>query len=200
MGYMRVSSKKQLDGNSLEQQFNEITERYPNIKVFEEQQSGVKDRPMFNKIFNSLEIGDTLVVTKLDRFCRSTKEGLGYIDDLLGRGVRIHILNMGLIENTAMGRLIVTCILAFAEFERSMILERTQSGKEIAKKKEGYKEGRPKKYSKEQIKNALNMLAVNGGTESYTSASRLLRISKSTLVRANREYHKNKLLNGEKLK
>jgi len=198
VGYMRVSSKKQLDGNSLEQQFNEITERYPNIKVFEEQQSGVKDRPMFNKIFNSLEIGDTLVVTKLDRFCRSTKEGLGYIDDLLGRGVRIHILNMGLIENTPMGRLIVTCILAFAEFERSMILERTQSGKEIAKKKEGYKEGRPKKYSKEQIKNALNMLAVNGGTESYTSVSRLLRISKSTLVRANREYHKNKLLNGEK--
>lgn len=198
MGYMRVSSKKQLDGNSLEQQFNEITERYPNIKVFEEQQSGVKDRPMFNKIFNSLEIGDTLVVTKLDRFCRSTKEGLGYIDDLLGRGVRIHILNMGLIENTPMGRLIVTCILAFAEFERSMILERTQSGKEIAKKKEGYKEGRPKKYSKEQIKNALNMLAVNGGTESYTSVSRILRISKSTLVRANREYNKNKLLDVNK--
>lgn len=64
-----------------------------------------------------------MVVTKLDRFCRSAKEGLGYIDFLMNKGVKIYILNMGLIENTPMGRLILTNLLAFAEFERSMIVE-----------------------------------------------------------------------------
>ena len=78
-------------------------------------------------------------------FFRSVKEGLGYIDELLAKGVRIHILNMGLIEDTPMGRLMVTNLLAFAEFERAMILERTQGGKAIAKQKPGYKEGRKAK-------------------------------------------------------
>ena len=59
---------------------------------------------------------------------------------LLEKRVKIHILNMGLIENTPVGKLIVTNLLAFAEFERAMIIERTQSGKAIAKTKEGFKE------------------------------------------------------------
>ncbi|MDU1604732.1 MAG: recombinase family protein [Clostridium sp.] len=72
----------------------------------------------------------------LDRFCRTTKKGLQYIDMLIGKGVKIHILNIGLIEDTPMRRLIVTNLLAFTEFERAMIIERTQSGKAIAKTKE----------------------------------------------------------------
>lgn len=64
----------------------------------------------------SLKEGDTLVVTKLDRFCRTTKEGLEYIDKLISKGIKIHIFNMGLIEDTPMGKLIVTNLLAFAEF------------------------------------------------------------------------------------
>ena len=55
---------------------------------------------------------------------------------LIGKGVKIHILNIGLIEDTPMRRLIVTNLLAFTEFERAMIIERTQSGKAIAKTKE----------------------------------------------------------------
>jgi len=185
IGYCRVSTKGQLDGNSIEEQSNKILERYSNAEIIEESYSGAKERPIFNSVIDSLQSGDMLVVTKLDRFCRTTKEGLEYIDRLMDKGVRIHILNMGLIEDTPMGRLIVTNLLAFAEFERAMIIERTQSGKAIAKTKEGFKEGRPKSYTKKQIDNALSMLTVNGGNHSYNEVAELLGISKSTLIREN---------------
>ncbi len=194
IGYCRVSTKGQLDGNSLEEQSTKILERYSNAKIVEESYSGVKERPIFNKVLESLKSGDTLVVTKLDRFCRTTKEGLEYIDRLMDKGIKIHILNMGLIEDTAMGRLIVTNLLAFAEFERAMIIERTQAGKAIAKTKEGFKEGRPKSYTKEQLDNALSMLSINGGNYSYKELERLLGISKSTLIR---EMRKRKLEEGQ---
>ncbi|MDU2702380.1 MAG: recombinase family protein [Veillonella sp.] len=185
IGYARVSTKKQIDGNSLEQQLALITNRYPSAIVYEESKSSVKERKTFNKIIDGLNRGDILVVTTLDRFCRTVKEGLEVIDSLINKGVIIHILNMGLIEDTPMGRLIVTNLLAFAEFERAMIVERTQTGKAIAKSKEGWKEGRPKVYSKEQLDLALSMLTVNGGDKSYKEVERLLGISKSTLIREN---------------
>lgn len=185
IGYCRVSTKGQLDGNSIEEQSKKILDRYSNAEIIEESYSGAKERPIFNKVLDSLESGDTLVVTKLDRFCRTTKEGLEYIDRLMDNGIKIHILNMGLIEDTPMGRLIVTNLLAFAEFERAMIIERTQSGKAIAKTKEGFKEGRPKSYTKKQLDNALNMLSINGGNYSYKEVEELLGISKSTLIREN---------------
>lgn len=185
IGYARVSTRNQLDGNSLEQQLGLITNRYPTAIVYEESKSSMKERKVFKKVIEALNEGDTLVVTTLDRFCRTVKEGLEIIDLLMDKGVRIHILNMGLIEDTPMGRLIVINLLAFAEFERSMIVERTQTGKAIAKTKEGWKEGRPKLYTNEQLDNALSMLTVNGGNRSYKEVERLLGISKSTLIREN---------------
>lgn len=190
IGYIRVSTKGQLEGNSIEDQRKNILDRYSNAKIIEESYSAAKDRYVFNKLLDDIEPGDTLVVTKLDRFCRTTKEGLQYIDKLMGKGVKIHILNMGLIEDTPMGRLIVTNLLAFAEFERAMIIERTQSGKAIAKIKPGFKEGRPKKHSPKQIERALGMLTINGGNSSYTEVAEITGISKSTLIR---EVNKRKL-------
>lgn len=144
IGYARVSTAGQKEkGNSLEDQANIIHSNYPSIEIVSEAYSGAKEREKFNALLERLNKNDMLVVTKLDRFCRKTKEGLEYIDMLMKKGVKIHILNMGLIEDTPMGRLIVTNLLAFAEFERSMILERTKAGKDIARCKEGYKEGRP---------------------------------------------------------
>ena len=183
-GYCRVSTKGQLEGNSIEEQEREIRARYPNVELIAESYSAVKERPVFNELLEQCQQGDVLVVTKLYRFCRTTKEGLQYIDLLMGKGVKIHILNMGLIEDTPMGRLIVTNLLAFAEFERAMIIERTQAGKAIAKTKAGFKEGRPKKYSKEQIEHALKLLETN----SYKQVEKMTGISKSTLIRnRNRE-------------
>lgn len=185
IGYVRVSTKGQLDGYSIDQQIGEILSVYKEVVIHEEGLSGAKERPVFNEVLSILEKDDILVVTKLDRFCRTTKEGLQYIDMLLEKRVKIHILNMGLIENTPVGKLIVTNLLAFAEFERAMIIERTQSGKAIAKTKEGFKEGRPKKFTKKQLDNALSMLNINGGNYSYSQVEELLGISKSTLIREN---------------
>lgn len=185
IGYVRVSTKGQLDGYSIDQQIGEILSVYKEGVIYEEGLSGAKERPVFNEVLSILEKDDILVVTKLDRFCRTTKEGLQYIDMLLEKRVKIHILNMGLIENTPVGKLIVTNLLAFAEFERAMIIERTQSGKAIAKTKEGFKEGRPKKFTKKQLDNALSMLNINGGNYSYSQVEELLGISKSTLIREN---------------
>ncbi len=187
-GYIRVSTKAQLDNNSFEQQEKEILERYPNAEIYKEQFTGSSiDRPVFNKLLNKLQKNDTLVVTKLDRFCRTTKEGLGLIDELSNRGIRIHILNMGLIEDTPMGKLIVTNLLAFAEFERSMIIERTQQGKAIAKEKPYFKEGRPRKFNRKTIEQALSMLTVNGGRYSYNEVAEIMGISRSTLIRRQNE-------------
>ena len=182
-GYARVSTKGQLDGNSIEEQTKLIQSNYADAEIIIESYSGAKERPLFNKILESAKENDYVVVTKLDRFCRSTKEGLGYIDLLLNKGVKIHILNMGLIENTPMGRLIVTNLLAFAEFERAMIIERTQGGKAIAKQKTDFKEGRPKKYNGKKINHAMELLE----SYSYKQVEEMTGISKSTLVREKRK-------------
>lgn len=187
IGYVRVSTRGQLEGNSIEEQTNKILERYPNAAIVEEGYSAAKDREVFNTVMDQLEPGDTLVITKLDRFCRTTKEGLNYIDNLMNRNVKIHILNMGLIEDTPMGRLIVTNLLAFAEFERAMIIERTQAGKAVARTKVGFREGRPKKYDIKKLDNALSMLSINGGKYSYKEVEEITDISKSTLIREMRK-------------
>ena len=182
-GYCRVSTKGQLDGNSIEEQTTAIKNLYSDTEIIVESYSGAKERPLFNQLLDKAQENDYVIVTKLDRFCRSTKEGLEYIDLLMNKGVKIHILNMGLIENTPMGRLIVTNLLAFAEFERAMIIERTQGGKQIAKQRTDFKEGRPPKYNKKKINHALELLNIY----SYKQVEELTGISKSTLIRAKRK-------------
>ena len=181
-GYCRVSTTgQQRDGNSIENQHNRISERYPTAIFIDEAYSGAKLRPKFMRLLAELRAGNILVVTKLDRFCRTTKEGLEYIDLLMERGVCIHILNMGLIEDSPMGRLIVTNLLAFAEFERAMIAERTQSGKAVAKQKEGYREGRPRKELP-QLGDYYNR--VEAGEITVSAACKEMQISRSTWYRA----------------
>ncbi len=143
-GYARVSAKTQLKGNSLQDQKKEL-KKYGCQEIIEEQFSGkTTTRPKFeNLIMNQLHTGDTLVVTKLDRFARNVTEGVFTIRYLFSKGIRVHVLNVGLLENTAMGNFFITTLLAVAELERCMILERTAAGKEIARTREGFKEGRP---------------------------------------------------------
>ena len=191
IGYCRVSTKGQLDGNSIEEQTLSIRERYPTAEIVVESYSGAKERPIFNELMERLAFGDTLIVTKLDRFCRTTKEGLQYIDLLLNKGVKIHILNMGLIESSPMGRLIVTNLLAFAEFERAMIIERTQAGKALAKQRDNFREGRKPIYTPEQIDHALKLLENN----SYSQVVKMTGISKSTIIRAKRKKVSQEILN-----
>ena len=125
-GYIRVSTKGQVPGTSLAEQEQQIRERYPTATIVREAASGAHERQVFDNLCKSLQAGDTLVVCKMDRFCRSAKEGLQYVDLLRDKGVAVHILNMGLLDNSPMGRLVATMLLAFAEFERAQIIERTQ--------------------------------------------------------------------------
>lgn len=185
-GYCRVSSKGQLENNSLEQQEIVILEKYDSAKIIKEQFTGTTtDRPKLNDLIKDLEKNDTLVVAKLDRLARNTVEGIELVQELFNKGVSVHVLNVGLLENTSMGKFFLTTLLAVAEMERNTIVERTQLGKAIAKTKEGFTEGRPKSYTVKQLDNALGMLSINGGDKSYTEVSELLGMSKSTLIREN---------------
>ncbi len=80
-----------------------------------------------------LKTGDTLIVTKLNRFARNTRETLAIIQELFKENVKVNILNMGLIDNTPTGQLVFTIFSAFAQLERNIIVTRTQEGKLYAK-------------------------------------------------------------------
>ena len=183
-GYARVSSAGQAkDGNSLEAQRAALKEKGADI-IIEEQFTGTTTkRPEFSALIKKLQAGDTLVVTKLDRFARSAAQGVQLIQNLLQRDVSVNVLNMGLLDNRPASKLMMTVMLAFAEFERDMIVERTQEGKKLAKQQPGYREGRPRK-PKSQTNHALSLLASG---MSYTQVSALTGISKSTLQRRRRE-------------
>ena len=187
--YCRVSSKVQMEGNGLEAQEKEILSRYSNAIVYKEQHTGkTVNRPIFEKVLSKLKTGDTLVVAKLDRLARNTTEGITIIQDLFKRGVAVHVLNVGLLEDTATGHFFITTLLAVAELERQMILERTAAGREIARKREGYKEGRPKKYNHDRIISALKLTNVHGGNLSFKQAAELTGISIATLQRESKQH------------
>jgi len=178
-GYARVSTF----GQDLQSQIQLLKNENCGI-IFEEKFTGTKkERPQFQELLNKLQQGDTLVVTKLDRFARSTVDGIQTIKMLFEKGVKVHVLNMGLVENTPTGRLIFNILSSFAEFERDMIVERTQEGKAIAKQREDFREGRPNKFTKKQIEHALSLL----DSHSYKEVESTLGISKSTLIRAKRK-------------
>ena len=190
-GYARVSTVGQsINGSSLEEQVAALTEYGCNQIITEAYTGKTVDRPQFTALLSKLQSGDTLVVTKLDRFARSTVEGVQTVRELFTRDVKVHILNIGLIENTLSGNLILTVFLAFAEFERGMILERTQNGKALAKMQPGFREGRPPKYKPAQINHALELL---GSGLSYRQVENVTGISKSTLVRAKRTKYQSEI-------
>ena len=179
-GYARVSTAGQyMNGNSLEDQTKAL-EQYGCQKIITEAFTGkTVDRPQFQSLYNQLRPGDTLVVCKLDRFARTVIEGVQTVRELFERGAWVHILNMGLIENTITGNLILTVMLAFAEYERGMIVKRTQTGKMEARQNPDFRNGRPSKYQKSQIRYTFDLLSVG---KTYREVEALTEISKSTLV------------------
>ena len=107
-GYARVSSKTQLKGNSLEEQRTEL-ENNGCEEIIEELFTGkTTARPKLDELLKRLQPGDTLVVCKLDRFARTMMEGVTTIRSLFNKDVRVHVLNVGLLENTAMGNFFIS--------------------------------------------------------------------------------------------
>lgn len=181
-GYGRVSSKGQaLNGNSLEDQEKKLLEAGCDEVILEAFTGTKMDRPKFSALLERLEPGDTLIVTKLDRFARTASAGVEVIKDLMGRGVSVHVLNMGLVEDTPTGRLILNILLAFAEFERDNIVERLADGREVAKENNpDYKEGRK---SKAPANFHWYLKAVDAGEITVAEACRLLKIHKTQWYR-----------------
>lgn len=180
-GYCRVSTQMQArDGNSLEAQEKLLWENGAK-EIYSDTFTGTKaHRPELDRLLDKLQAGDKLIITKLDRIARSASQGAELVQTLLDKGITVHVLNMGLLDNTPTGKLIRNIMLAFAEFERDMIVERTQEGKAIAKRQPDFKEGRPRIYGRKQIQHALGLLQ----DHSYRQVTELTGISKSTLIRA----------------
>lgn len=145
-GYARVSTKGQArDGNSLDAQTAILTEAGAEKIYYDSYTGTTTDRQEFDKLKDILAPGDKLLITKLDRFARTVAQGSSLIESLIEKDVTVHVLNIGIMDNTPTGRLIRNIMLSFAEFERDMIVERTQEGKAIAREKGVRVDGRPEK-------------------------------------------------------
>lgn len=186
-GYVRVSSIGQAtNGNGLEAQRRAVQDAGA-VEIVEDVFTGTTaDRPGLQTLLDRVQAGDEIIAVKIDRIARNVSDGCTLISDLLDRGVAVRILNLGRIDDTPTGRLTLHIMLAFAEYEKDIIKERLLAGREVARQKPGYREGRPQKYSPELLQFAVGLLACH----SYTEVSRLTGISKSTLIRAKRT-HKN---------
>ena len=114
-GYARVSTKKQLHGNSIEEQHNTLIEQGCQEIVTEQYTGKTTDRPELKLLMGKMKKGDTLVVTKLDRLARNVVEGITLIRELLHSGIKVHVLNVGLLDDTPMGNFFITTLLAVAE-------------------------------------------------------------------------------------
>ncbi len=178
-GYIWVSIKQQ----ELDVQQEQLRRMGCEIIYCETMSCSKIVRQEFQKLLSEIQSGDTLVVTKLNSLGRSIREALSIIEALFQKGININILNLGIIEDTPTGKLILITCSAFADFEACLTSERMAEGKFLARKRPGYKEGRPKKYADDQLDLAMKELKEH----SYSQVAKSTGISKSTLVRYRRK-------------
>ena len=150
-GYARVST----DGQSVTAQVTELT-KAGCAKVFRETASGAQtNRAQLRKALDQLGAGDVLMVTRLDRLARSTRDLLNTLATITDRKAGFRSLGDTWADTTtAHGRLMVTVLGGLAEFERDLIRSRTGEGRERAKAR-GVKMGRKPKLTPHQTKEAL---------------------------------------------
>lgn len=187
-GYARVST----NGQNLDEQIEQL--RAHDIEptnIFSEKFTGTKtNRPQFNELLSTIKSGDTLVVTKLDRLARNTQEALKVINKLLDDDITINVLNLGILENSTTGKLVTTVLLAISQMERDLIVERTQAGKEYAKKhNKNFKEGRPKRVITKYYMNIYKYLK-NG--HSYSETAEYFGVARTTVYNIKRQIEQDK--------
>jgi DNA invertase Pin-like site-specific DNA recombinase len=149
--------------------------------VFKEKVSGAKtDRPELAKVIGRLEPGDVLVVTRLDRLARSTRDLLNVIAAISDRGAGFKSIKDAWADTTtAHGRLMLTVLGGLAEFERELIRARTGEGRARAKAR-GVRFGRPRKMTPHQRQEALQRLAAG---ETQADVARTYNIDATTIGR-----------------
>lgn len=150
-------------------------------RTFEETASGAqRDRPKLTEALEFMRDGDTLVVWKLDRLARSTKQLIDTVESLEARGVGFQSLTEKIDTTSAGGRLIFHIFASLAEFERGLIRERTMAGLASARAR-GRLGGRPRSLSPADIDVAVTLL---GNPElTVSEVARRLSVSPATLYR-----------------
>jgi len=175
-GYARVST----DGQSLASQNAEL-HAAGCVKVYAEKISGARsNRPELAKVLKRLDTGDVLIVTRLDRLARSTRDLLNILDDIAKCGAGFKSLHDAWADTTSPhGRLMVTILAGLAEFERELILARTSDGRARAKAR-GVRFGRPSALTAHQRQEAIQRLARG---EAQADVARSFNVSQATISR-----------------
>jgi DNA invertase Pin-like site-specific DNA recombinase len=176
-GYARVST----DGQSVAAQVAALRAAGAG-KVFREVASGAKtDRAQLRKAIAALQASDVLMVTRLDRLARSTRDLLNTLATITGKKAGFRSLGDGWADTTtAHGRLMLTVLGGLAEFERDLIRTRTGEGRERARAR-GQKMGRPPKLTPHQQREAIRRR--DRGRESVTDIGRSYNVSAATISR-----------------
>lgn len=177
IGYARVSTQYQ----DLEQQRLALG-RIGCQRIFEEKVSGAKrDRPELGRLLDHLRPGDVLTVTRLDRLARSTTDLLHIAERLKTVGADLRSLAEPWADTTSpAGRMVLTIFSGIADFERSLISERTSAGRAVAREK-GVRFGPKPVLTPEQIVHAIQLI---GEGQSVSNIARLLGVHRATLYRA----------------
>ena len=175
-GYARVST----EGQSVEAQVAALTAAGAD-KAFQEVASGAKtDRVQLRRLLHILGAGDVLMVTRLDRLARSTRDLLNTLAAITARGAGFRSLGDGWADTTTPhGRLMLTVLSGLAEFERDLIRTRTGEGRARAKAR-GIKLGRPPKLTPHQKREAIER---RDSGEALTEIARTYNVSHSTISR-----------------
>jgi DNA invertase Pin-like site-specific DNA recombinase len=155
IGYARVSTLEQ----NLDLQLQAL-KKAGCRRIFQEKISaGMRNRPEFQRMFDQIRAGDTIVVWKLDRLARSTRDLLQAMETIQQAGGKFQSLSEPWADTTThAGKMIMTIFAGIAEFERGLIRERTSAGREAARKR-GVRFGRPRKLTPEQANLAQRLVS-----------------------------------------
>ena len=175
IGYARVSTRDQ----NLDMQLSAL-KKAGCEKIFSEKKSGVKERPVLQEALNFLREGDSLVIYKFDRLGRSLKNLIDIIDNLNKRSIAVISIMDNIDTSSPSGKLMMHIFAALAEFERDLIIERTQGGRKEAMNR-GKKFGRPPGLPKNKMK-ACADLYIAGNTIPQIQAALGIK-SRSTVYR-----------------
>jgi DNA invertase Pin-like site-specific DNA recombinase len=176
LGYARVST----DGQTLDAQLHQLREAGAQ-NIFKEKASGAKaDRQALHKALNALEVGDVLLVTRLDRLARSTRDLLNVLATVSDKGAGFKSISDQWADTTTPhGKLMITILGGLAEFERSLIQARTGEGRKRAKDR-GVRFGRPVKLNQQQRTEAIKL---RGEGRTLTEIAGLFNVSHQTIGR-----------------
>jgi DNA invertase Pin-like site-specific DNA recombinase len=178
LGYARVST----DDQDLTNQRAEL-HAAGSTRIFSEKITGTRrERPELARMLEHLRPGDVVTVTRLDRLARSTRDLLDIAERIRAAGADLRSLAEPWADTTTpAGRMVLTVFAGIAEFERSLIIDRTKNGRQAAKNR-GVKFGRRPTLSPAQIEHARRLVDQDGRT--IAQAAELLGVHRSTIYRA----------------